>query len=295
VTEPNITGHDPSPAFQFTPGVRAFDNPGDTKPEDWTPEPLQGRERYQPRYAKTFEYLNNQVGVFRRGDSCVVVAAYDLSKDTALAARPARAALALTSSERQVVVIDHEIVLDHPDVLVATAPCRGQVLSLEVMAPGRRGVARARYGLSPEENARISDLLLLDGADSLPSDLATAVPHALATTRVRADRPLGLFWEVQGLSPAGEEVTTSLTVTRQRTGWLRRAVEAVGLAAPRRDVSLEWVEVLVPRVETPTVAGRALALDLASLSPGPYRIEVTVTARGRAATTGRRDIELVRP
>jgi len=38
-----------------------------------------------------------------------------------------------------------------------------------------------------------------------------------------------------------------------------------------------------------------LALDLASLSPGPYRIEVTVTARGRAATTVRRDIELVRP
>lgn len=295
VTEPNITGHDPSPAFQFTPGVRAFDNPGDTKPEDWTPEPLEGRERYQPRYAKTFEYLTNQVGVFRRGDSCVVVAAYDLSKDTALAARPARAALALTSSERQVVVMDHEIVLDHPDVLVATAPCRGQVLSLEVMAPGRRGVARARYGLSPDETARISDLLLLDEVDSLPSDLATAVPHALATTRVRADRPLGLFWEVQGLSPAGEEVTTSLTVTRQRTGWLRRAVEAVGLAAPRRDVSLEWVEVLVPRVETPTVAGRALALDLASLSPGPYRIEVTLTARGRAATTGRRDIELVRP
>ncbi len=295
VTEPTISFHDPSPAFQFTPGARAFDSPGDTKPEDWSPEPLEARERYAPRYAKTLEYLDHQVGVFRRGDSCVVVAAYDLSKDTALAARPARAALTLTSSERQVVVIDHEIVLDHPDVLVATAPCRGQVLSLEVVVPVRRGVARARYGLSPDENARMSDLLLLEGSDSLPSDLAAAVPHALATTRVRADRPLGLFWEVQGLSPAGEEVTTSLTVTRQRTGWLRRAVEAVGLAAPRREVSLEWVEVLVPHVETPTVAGRALALDLASLSPGPYRIEVTVTARGRASATVRRDIELVRP
>jgi len=295
VTEPSITGHDPSPAFQFTPGARAFDNPGDTKSEDWIPEPLQGRERYAPRYAKTFEYLDHQVGVFRRGDSCVVVAAYDLSKDTALAGRPARAALVLTRSEREVVVRDHETRLDHPDVLVATTPCSPQVLSLEVVAPVRRGVARARYGLSPDENARMSDLLLLEGADSLPSDLAAAVPHALATARVRADRPLGLFWEVQGLSPAGEQVTTSLNVTRQGTGWLRRAVEAVGLAAPRRDVSLEWAEVLVPRVETPTVAGRALALDLASLSPGPYRIEVTVTARGRAATTVRRDIELVRP
>ena len=293
--EPTIAGHDPSPAFQFTPGARAFDSPGATKPEDWSPEPLEGRERYAPRYAKAFQYLDHQIGVFPRGDSCVVVAAYDLSKDTALAGRTAHAALVLTHSEREVVVRDHETRLDHPDVLVATAPCSRQVLSLEVVAPVRRGVARARYGLSPDENARISDLLLLAGSDSLPSDLAAAAPHALATTRVRADRPLGLFWEVQGLSAAGEEVTTSLTVTRQGTGWLRRAVEAVGLATPRRDVSLEWAEILVPRLETPTVAGRALALDLASLSPGHYRIEVTVTARGRASTTVRRDIELVQP
>src|SRR3989441_1602363 len=34
VTEPNVTGHDPSPAFQFTPGARAFDNPGDTRSEE---------------------------------------------------------------------------------------------------------------------------------------------------------------------------------------------------------------------------------------------------------------------
>src|SRR5207253_1847874 len=196
-SEPNITGHDRTPAFQFTPGARAFDDPGDTRPADWSPDPPQGRERYAPVYAKAFEYLDHQVGVFRRGDSCVVVAAYDLSKDTALAGRPARAALVLTRSEREVVVRDHETRLDHPDVLVATTPCSPQVLSLEVVAPVRRGVARARYGLSPDENARMSDLLLLEEADSLPSDLAAAVPHALATARVRADRPLGLFWEVQ--------------------------------------------------------------------------------------------------
>ena len=41
--------------------------------------------------------------------------------------------------------------------------------------------------------------------------------------------------------------------------------------------------------------GRALALDLASLSPGPYRIEVTMSARGRASVTARRNIELVQP
>jgi len=294
-SEPNITGHDPSPAFQFTPGARAFDEPGHTRPEDWNPDPPQGRERYAPGYAKAFKYLDHQVSVFRRGDSCLVVAAYDLSKDTALADQPARAALVLTQSERDVVVRDHEARLDRPDVLAATAPCGRQVLSLEVAARARRSVARARYGLSLDENSLSSDLLLLEGSDSLPTDLAKALPHVLPTTRVRSDRPLGLFWEVPGLSPDGEEVTTSLTVTRRGTGWLRRAVESVGLAAPRREVSLEWTEVLLPHADNPSVAGRALGLDLSSISPGPYRIEVIVTARGRASVTMRRDIELVRP
>ncbi|PYP02762.1 MAG: hypothetical protein DMD57_10165 [Gemmatimonadetes bacterium] len=294
-SEPNITGHDPSPAFQFTPGARAFDDPGQTKSEDWSPDPPQGRERYAPGYAKAFAYPNHQVSVFRRGDSCVVVAAYDLSKDTLLADQPARAALVLTRSEHDAIVTDHETLLDRPHALVATAPCGRQLLSLEVVAPARRSVARARYGLSLDENARISDLLLLEGSDSLPTDLAGAVPHALATTRVRGDRPLGLFWEVHDLSSAGEEVTTSLTVTRRGSGWLRRAAQMIGLAAPRRDVSLEWAEVLVPRPDQAAVAGRALALDLSSLSPGPYRIEITVMARGRAAATVQRDIEVVRP
>src|SRR5256884_2958041 len=129
VTEPNITGHDPSPAFQFTPGARAFDNPGDTKSEDWTPEPLQGRERYAPRYAKTFAYLDHQIGVFRRGDSCVVGAADDLSKDTALARRPARAAPVLTRSERRVVGRDHEDRHEHPHVPLGTKPRSRQGLS----------------------------------------------------------------------------------------------------------------------------------------------------------------------
>ena len=289
--EASVTGHDPSPAFQFTPAARTFDDPMDTKRDDWSPDPPEARERYAPRYAKALEPLNHQLAVFRHGDSCVVLTAYDLSKDTLMAGQAARAALVLARSEHDIVISDHQIALDGPDVLAATVPCGPHLLSLEVTAPTRRGVARARYGISM--NAQ-SDLLLLEGGDSLPKDLAAAVPRMLATTRLRADQPLGLYWEVEGLMSAGEDVTTSVTVTRRGTGWLRRAVEAIGLAGPRRGVSLEWAEVLVPSAETPTVAGRALALELASLSPGPYRIEVTVTAVGRAPVTMRRDIELVR-
>ena len=290
-----IVGFERTPAWHFVPSSRALDDPRSASEEDWALNLPRAPERYAPSYATRFARLDPQVSTFRRGDSCTVVAAYDLSDDSVLAHRSARAALVLSRSERDLVVAGHEIRLDEPDVLVATAPCGPQLLSLEVVAPATRRVARARFGIALDEHAAISDLLLLEGTDSLPADLASALPHALATTRVHADRPLGLFWEVPGLSPDGEEVTTSLTVTRRGTGWLRRAIESVGLAAPRREVSLEWVEVLQPRADNPTVASRALAVDLASISPGPYRIEVTVTARGRASVTVMRDIELVRP
>lgn len=294
-SEPNVTGHDPTPAFQFTPSARAFDDPANTKTEDWNPDPPQGRERYAPAYAKAFAYLNHQVAVFRRGDSCVVVAAYDPSEDTALAHQSVHAALVLTQNERERIVASHEVRAEGRDVLSATAACGPQLFSLEVVAPSRRGVARARYGVALDALAPMSDLLLLEGRDSMPSDLAGAVPLALATTRVRTDQPLGLYWEVLGLSTSGEEVTTLLTVTRRSTGWLRRTVESLGLAETHREVSLEWTDVLLPRADNPGVAGRALSLNLSDAAPGRYRIEVTVSARGRASITKRRDIELVRP
>ena len=293
--EPKVTGHDRSPAFHFAPRAHALDHPESATADDWTLDPPRARERYAPAYATSVHALDDQVSVFRRRDSCLVVAASNLSADTAMAGQSARAALVLASNERDRVIIEQQSRLDRPDVLLATAPCGPMLLSLEVMAPASRHVARTRHGVLLDAHATISDLLLLDAGDSLPTDVAMAIPSALASNRVRVDRPLGLFWEVYGLSSGGEEVTTSVTVARHRSGWLRRAVEAVGLAGHRRDVSLQWTEVLIPRADEPDVAGRALALDLSSLSPGRYRIEVTVTANGRGPVTVRRDIELVRP
>ncbi|HVH67083.1 MAG TPA: hypothetical protein VM716_04395 [Gemmatimonadales bacterium] len=293
--EPKITGHDPSPAFHFAPRAHAFDHPEGATPEDWTLDPPRARERYAPAYAASVHALEDQVSIFRRRDSCIVVAAYDLSADTAMAGQSVRAALVLASDEHDRVVTEHQTRLDRPDVLVAAAPCGPRVLSLEVIAPTSRRVARTRHSAALDEHALVSDLLLVDAGDSLPTALAPAIPTAHASKRVRVDRPLGLYWEVYGLRPDGEEVKTSATVTRQGGGFLRRAVEAVGLAGHHRNVSLEWAEVLVPGAADPHVAGRALALDLSSLSLGRYRIEVTVTAHERAPVTLRRDIELVRP
>src|SRR5256885_16504969 len=102
----------------------------------------------------------------------------------------------------------------------------------------------------------------------------------------RADSRLGMFWELRGLQPA-EPVTTAVTVTPTSAGWLRRATASLGLVRRRAPVRLEWQE--VPQLRG-ALAGRALALELAGLSPGRYRIEVVVRATGDRRASATREI-----
>ena len=292
-SEPRITGHNPSPVFHFAPGARPVDDPATAKPEDWTFDTPQARERYAPPYATTFTYLEHQEALFRRGDSCLVVAAPDLSGDTLFARQAVSVALTLAADERAIVTARDSGVATAPRAVVAAAPCRPFLLSLEAVAPRERHAARARYGVTPPHRTllhpAISDLLLFDPAgDSLPATLGAVLPRAYGSTRVPADRQLGVFWEVYGVDPASGAVDVALTLARQGTGWLRRAL---GLVGPRRDVRLEWQD--VPRDSA--VAPRALAIDLAGLAPGRYLIELNVTPPGATTLVARREIRIERP
>jgi hypothetical protein len=100
-----------------------------------------------------------------------------------------------------------------------------------------------------------------------------------------------VFWEVYGIDPASGAVSVSLTIAPHGTGWLRRAVESVGLATRRSGVRLEWQEV----PQAAALAPRALALDLSGLSPGRYVIEVAVASASGDALTAQREIRIERP
>jgi len=294
-SETKVTGHAPSPAFQFAPAARAMNDPGSATRDDWRFEAPAARERYAPAYAKALTYLEHQGAMFRRGDSCVVVAAYDLSADTLFAARAVTTTLALAADERTLTTARDSAAAAGPRTLTATAPCQPLVFSLEAIAQRERHVARARYGLAPAQpaggHAGISDLLLFDPPDSLPTTLDAVVPHAHSSTRVPSGYRLGVFWELYGFDPTSGAVDVSVTVEPQGTGWLRRAVESVGLATKRRGVRMEWQEV----PEAASQARRALALDLSGLSPGRYVIEVAVASRSGDALMARREIQIERP
>ncbi len=293
-SEPRIAGHEPSPSFRFAPTQRAFDDPSAARPEDWALDARQARERYAPEYARAFVALDHQAAVFRRDDSCIVVGAYDLSGDTLFAEDSVRGALVLAADEHPLAIARDSGVANDTRALTATAPCQPFVLSLEAIAPRGRHVARARYGVAPPavrpDQVEISDLLLFDPRDSLPDDLSAVIPEAHGGTRFSAPQRLGVFWELYGVGAGAAPVTMALTVTREGGGWLRRAVQSLGLVGPRRNVRLEWQEVPQPGAVRP----RALVVDLSDLASGRYVIEVAVSPAEGDRVTARREITVAR-
>jgi len=290
--EPLVTSHEPEPAFHFLADARAFDDPASSQGENWTPAAPRPRERYAPAYATAFAPLEHQVALFRRGDSCLVVAAYDVSDDTLFGGGAARdVALVLARDERTAPVIERRPDAGASDVIVAKVDGGPQLLSFELVAAARRHVARARYGVRPHDalaGFSVSDVLLFDPPDSLPTELAAVLPYVRGSTVVRGSARVGLFWEIAGLDSA-EATTTIVTVQPVGTGWLRRAAQSLHIAGRRAAVRLEWQELPQRRG---AVAGRPLALDLSGLSPGRYRIEIAVHGASGRRAVATREIEV---
>jgi hypothetical protein len=290
-----VAGHERQPAFHFLSAAGALDDPGSASADDWAPAARRPREWYAPPYAISLAALEHHVALFRRGDSCLAVAAYDVRRDTSFARTTPDAALVLARDEGTAPVIERRPEAGLADVIVAKAACGPLLLSLEVVAPARRHAARARYGVrppappAPNGVVAVSDILLFDPPDSLPSDLAAVLAWVRGSATALSNARLGLFWEVYGLNPAGEAATMSVTVTPLRPGWLRRATESLGLARRPPPVRLQWTE--VPRLRG-SVAGRALAIGLSGLAPGRYRVEVRVETE-RSAAVAARDLQVV--
>src|SRR2546428_3478215 len=144
--DPIIAGHEATPGFHFFPAARAVLDPAAAREADFRPHAPRPQELYAPRYATTFVAPAHQSAVFRRGDTALVVAAYDLGADTLFAGASLDAALVLARDERSPPVVARRDHAPARGVLLAAAPWGPLVLSLAVTAANPRPVARARYG-----------------------------------------------------------------------------------------------------------------------------------------------------
>lgn len=287
----DVSGHERVPAFHFFPDGEPS---RDRREVVWALRPPRPHERYAPLYATTFETLAPDFAVFRRPDSTVLVVAFDLTRDTLWHDAPPALMAVLAGDDPRMSIVARDERPEPRGVLVATAPWPASFAGFEVTRDSLHRAGRARVALERPDPGivQLSDPLLFDPVgpvDSLPQRLALVLPLVHGPARVTPGGRFGLYWEVYGLG-ANEQIETSVDVTPLHTGLLRRLGGLVGLGR-HRQTRLAWSEAARPEEG---IAGRAVAVDVASLDPGRYRVAVTVRARGIGVTTAR-ELEIARP
>lgn len=290
-----IVSHDPEDSRQFAPDFDFLREVEVIGRDDWQLDTETPRSVYAPLYASSFQELDHQLAVFPRGDSAIVVAAYEFVAEDPIDSGSYEVALILSRDPAAAPTAAGSRGAT-TGVLAVEVEAVPALLSLEMLSRAERRAARSRYGLRlakvPAGLLALSDVLLLDRAEALPDSLAAAVPLARPLERARRGERLGLYWEVYGLGPGRQELSVSLTLAGEGGSWLRKTVEWLGLASRPQPLTLSWQET----VHSPTaILARSLAIDLPDdLQPGDYALRLEVTSFGRETLTSARPIEVVR-
>lgn len=289
-----IVGHETVPAYPLGPATGTFDYPGRSDSGAWSPDFRPALARYGPAYAKVLAGIRHQTALFRRGDTALVVAAWDVRGDANAARGPLVATLVYADSQLHT-GISHLDAAGTTGVLTARAPWGPGLLSLELRDPPRAWTARARYGVMPPyaigARVTLSDLLIFTPSGELPQNLDEAAPRTMGAIRVRASEKLGLFWEMYGVNAAGEQATISITVIKEGDdpGFFTRQARRLRLLKSEEPVSMRIGEQTTPGVNR---ASRAVTLDISTLSRGTYRLELELEVPGQFAVRSERVIEV---
>ena len=274
----HVVGQEPTPSLDFVPAADALAAPDSAEASDWALHDPLAQTRYAPRYARSVADLDHQIAFFRRGeDSALVVAAFDATTATGFERDTVAAALAVVPpSTPDSARVTTEPAARRRGVLMALGVWGVQIVSVEARDSLARRVARARGVARPPSSSgrvAISDLLLFDDPSNLPATLDEATARARGSLRVDRATPVGVYWEMYGINPAGEALAYRLTVTRERAPWYRRAAEKLGVVERRAPVRMQWEE---PSARPGAARSRALAVDFSTLPEGRYRIELTL-------------------
>jgi len=280
-----VTGHEREPGFHFFLTRPPPDSLGLIVDSLWDIGQFQPREQYAPLYARAFVSLDAQVARFRRGDSTLVVAAYDVSADTLFRSRKFAAALVAMGGEDTKPEMHEVSEAPARSVMTVMTPWKSQLIGVELLARDSAGAARWRSGFAeiPLDSGRISisDLLFVDAAAALPGDLDEAIPRVHGGTVFRRDRKVGLFWELYGRAPADSTLPISLTISPMETGLLKRAFRALRIAPKATPLNIRWRENGAAGV----LSARSVLIDLSLVPEGKYEVKLEVGAGQPASAT----------
>ena len=282
-----ITGHEPNPAYDYFPDAEAVESPYDASDGNWQPKRDRATAHYAHPLAAPLRPLRHQIARFRRGDSLLVVAAWNASDDTLFGRGPARAAAVASTSDGSVRFVERSDTAAASGVLLLSAPNADYVTSLELFANDSRAAARTRAGvraLRLTSEIALSDVLLLEPGPQ-PRSFADALGRLLPEARLDADRRVTLYWEVYGMNAASPP-RVSVSVARVHATRGRRLAEKLRLRDRPRTVEIQW------EADTPAEHSTAgsVTLDLRDRPAGTWRVSITVDGGARGSATTTRDL-----
>jgi hypothetical protein len=281
---PAITGHDTGMPYDFLPALSTLEHAGATTQDSWHLDDPRAATGYSPSYLKTIHDVPNQIARFRRGDSTLIVAAWDARKDTTLIGRGLNASLVVFAGD-STIGIARQAGVRTIGSLVTTALVDSGLVSLELLAPAEKRAARVRIGIGARDTATlaVSDLLLYTPTTTAANTLGVVQDNAFASNLVPPSRELGVFWETYGAMALSEPAHFTLTIEPTDIGWLRKMAESLRFADPTRAVRIQWQEVPQP---VNGIAGRGVRVDVSQLRSGKYRLQLAVeTTTGKASST----------
>jgi hypothetical protein len=297
----NVTGIEAFPAYRYIPAGFVINDPPQSDSAAWRLQLPPVMARYAPPYAKSLVPLEHQKAVFKRGDSAIVVVAYDTKGTKSVDGAKLRAGLVVTRAEdvpREFVTVRDSA--PSYGVLMVKAPWAPLLMSAEVSAPERNAVARARYGVGPMRGAAqrvvLSDLLFYKSYGSFPASVEEVAPHALPTERVNPKEKLGVYWEAYGTNPGGEKIKVSLIVAREEAeaegGFFSRLGRTLRISRDRAPVSVGVDDISARGLST---SSRAIELDISTLTKGAYIVQLEIEVAGQPSLRAEHRIEVVTP
>lgn len=280
-----VIGHTEDRSWEWLVPLSAAVDPSTVRPSLWPlAEEAATATRYAPAGIRRLMPLSVQLARFRRPSGPVLVAGYRLEADSLPDGAHLRVdgvAMAAPEGPR---AESRWAPTAAAGALYLDLPAAASVVSIEVREDSTRTVARWREAVAPAPDPRISDVLLLADPGARPTELQEAARIARGGAEVRAGERVAVFWEMYGL-PATDSLTLRLGLRAPRAGWVRRRLQAIGVAGAPTPVRM--------RVREETGGGDAVGRSLAvalprGLDPGEYTLEITVRAPGYPPATTRR-------
>jgi hypothetical protein len=183
-------------------------------------------------------------------------------------------------NERDAVVVRDDST-QRTGALQARSAWGSMLMSVEVSAPSRQTLARARYGVrrsdAPQSRIQVSDIVLFEPYDGLPTSAEDVLPHMRTSARVPEGARVGIFWEAYNTNPTGEGLEVNITVAPENSsgGWLARGFRALRRVREAQPVSVGLRDV---SARGSPVTARAVEVDLATLTPGRYLLQLELNA-----------------